>query len=64
VLEYGALLRESLPTGHDRSITRTVLKSIQLLGEEGRGFLRLASGLAVAPISASFLQEQPTGWRA
>ena len=31
VLEYGALLRESLPTGHDRSITRTLLKSIELL---------------------------------
>jgi hypothetical protein len=35
VLEYGALLRESLPTGHDRSITRTLLKSIELLGQEG-----------------------------
>jgi hypothetical protein len=56
-LEYGASLRESLPTGHDRSITRTLLKSIQLLGEEGRDFLLLASGLAVAPITTSFLQE-------
>jgi hypothetical protein len=56
-LEYGALLRDNLPTGHDRSITRTLLKSIQLLSEEGRDFLRLASGLAVAPISSRFLQE-------
>jgi hypothetical protein len=56
-LEYGALLRDSLPTGHDRSITRTLLKSIQLLGQEGRDFLRLASELAVAPISSRFLQE-------
>ena len=57
VLEYGALLRESLPTGHDRSITRTLLKSIQALGEEGKDFLRLAAGLSVAPISNSFLHE-------
>ena len=57
VLEYGALLRESLPTGHDRSITWTLLKSIQLLGEEGGDFLLLASVLAVAPISGSFLQD-------
>jgi hypothetical protein len=55
-LELGALLKESLPTGHDRSITRTMLKSIQLLGEEGRDFLRLASVLAVAPIATSFLE--------
>jgi TIR domain/Tetratricopeptide repeat len=57
VLEIGALLRESLPTGHDRSITGTLLKSLQLLGEEGRDFLRLASVLAVAPIARSFLQD-------
>jgi Flp pilus assembly protein TadD len=57
VLEYGALLRESLPTGHDRGITRTLLKSIELLGQEGRDFLLLASVLAVAPISNSFLRE-------
>jgi hypothetical protein len=57
VLEIGALLRESLPTGHDRSITRTLLKNIELLGEEGRDFLRLASALAVAPIARSFLRE-------
>jgi Tetratricopeptide repeat len=56
-LEYGALLKESLPTGHDRSITRTFLKSIQALKEEGKDFLRLASVLAVAPISSGFLHE-------
>ena len=55
--EYGALLKESLPTGHDRSITRTFLKSIQALGEEGKDFLRLASVLAVAPVSSGFLHE-------
>jgi hypothetical protein len=56
-LEYGVLLKESLPTGHDRSITRTFLKSIQALGEEGKDFLRLASVLAVGPISSGFLHE-------
>ena len=56
-LEIGALLRESLPTGHDRSITRTLLKSIRLVGQEGRDFLLLASVLAIAPIARSFLQE-------
>jgi hypothetical protein len=56
-LEYGALIQETLPTGHERSITRTLLKSIKLLGGEGKDFLRLASVLAVAPISSQFLQE-------
>ncbi len=56
-LEYGALLKESLPTGHDRSITRTFLKSIQALGKEGQEFLCLASLLAVAPISSGFIHE-------
>jgi tetratricopeptide (TPR) repeat protein len=56
-LEFGALLRESLPTGHERSITRTLLKSIQLLDKEGRDFLRLAACLAVAPVTTSFLRE-------
>jgi tetratricopeptide (TPR) repeat protein len=56
-LEYGALLKESLPTGHDRSITRTFLKSIQALEEEGKDFLRFASVLAVAPIPINFIRE-------
>ena len=56
-LEYGAKLEESLPTGHARSIAQTFRKSIQMLREEGRDFLRLASVLAVAPISSRFLQE-------
>jgi TIR domain len=56
-LEYGSLLRESLPTGHDRSISRTLLKSIKLLGEEGVDFLCLASVLATAPISISAVRE-------
>jgi hypothetical protein len=49
-LEFAALLKESAPTNHDRNISRTFLKSIRLLGEEGVKFLCLASVLAVAPI--------------
>jgi hypothetical protein len=37
--EFGAELRESLPTGHERSISGTLLKSIRLLGDEGVDFL-------------------------
>ena len=54
-LEFGVFLRESLPTGHERSISATFLKSIRHLGEEGLDFLRLASGLAVAPIRVSLV---------
>ena len=49
-VEFGATLRESLPTGHERSISGTLMKSIRLLGEEGLDFLRLASVLAVDAI--------------
>jgi tetratricopeptide (TPR) repeat protein len=49
-VEFGAELRESLPTGHDRSISRTLLKSIRQLSPGGLDFLRVASVLAVAPI--------------
>ncbi len=56
-IEYGALNRENLPTGHDRSISRTFFKSINLLGKEGLDFLCLASVLAVAPIHAELVQE-------
>ena len=56
-VEFGNLLKESLPTGHDRRISATLLKSIRQLGPEGLGFLRLASVLAVAPIQLTFLLE-------
>jgi hypothetical protein len=46
-LESGSHLKDGLPTGHERSISGTLLKSIRLLGEEGMDFLRLASVLAV-----------------
>jgi hypothetical protein len=56
-LEFGQLLKDSLPTGRERSISATLLKSIRQLGREGRDFLRLASILAVAPIPVSFLSD-------
>jgi len=45
-------LAGALPTGHETSIARTLLRSVALLGEEGRDFLRLAASLAAAPIPA------------
>ena len=56
-VEFGNVLRESLPTGHERSISATLLKSIRQLGPEGMDFLRLASVLAVAPIQVKFVSE-------
>jgi tetratricopeptide (TPR) repeat protein len=55
-VEFGARLRESLPTGHERSISGTLLRSIRMLGAEGTDFLRLASSLAVAPIPARLVE--------
>jgi hypothetical protein len=49
-LELAAEISHELPTGHQKSIVRTLLQSIDRLGAEGRDFLRLASVLAVAPI--------------
>lgn len=49
-LELAKDLVGQLPNGHEKSIAATLLRSIELLDAEGRDFLRLASGLAVAPI--------------
>ena len=46
-----AQLRDELPNGHERSIARTLSRSIDRLGDAGRDFLRLASVLAAAPVS-------------
>lgn len=54
-LEYAAKLKKMLPTGHEKSIASTLLRSIRQLEPEGLDFLRLASVLAVAPIPASFV---------
>jgi len=48
-------LAEALPNGHQKSITQTMLRSLQELGAEGQDFLRLASVLAVAPIPGSLV---------
>ncbi len=49
-LELAAELADELPTGHERSIAATLLRSIGLLDDDGRDLLRLAAALAVAPI--------------
>jgi tetratricopeptide (TPR) repeat protein len=48
-------LADALPNGHQKSIAQTMLGGIQNLQAEGLDFLRLASVLAVAPITASLV---------
>ena len=55
-IEFGARLRERLPTGHERSISQTLLKSIRMLGPEGTDFLRIAAILAPAPIPVRLVE--------
>ncbi len=55
-LEFTAELADALPTGHDKNIASTLLRSIEQLDEAGRDFLRLASVLAVAPIPVTLVQ--------
>ena len=50
-----AELRDALPNEHERSIARTLSRSIELLGEGGLDFLRLASVLAAAPVSGELV---------
>jgi hypothetical protein len=54
-LELAAELEEILPTGHERSIARTLLSGISTLGEEGTDMLRIASLLASAAIPATIV---------
>jgi tetratricopeptide (TPR) repeat protein len=54
-LELGKELIGLLPTGHEVSIARTFLISINQLDEEGKDFLRLASVLATAPIHGTLV---------
>lgn len=49
-LELAAELADMLPSGHEKSVAATLLRSVRSLPEEGQDFLRLASLLAVAPI--------------
>ena len=51
-LELAGELAGELPTGHERSITSTLLRSIRALGKHGVDFLRIASLLAAEPIPA------------
>jgi tetratricopeptide (TPR) repeat protein len=54
-LEFAAELAPMLPTGHDKSVAATLLRSVDMLGEEGRELLDLASALAAAPIPPRFI---------
>jgi tetratricopeptide (TPR) repeat protein len=56
-VEFGDGLKENLPTGHERSISATLLKSIRQLQPQGLDFLMLASVLAVAPISVDLVAD-------
>jgi hypothetical protein len=49
-LELAAEFSDLLPSGHEKSVAATMLRSVRHLEEEGQDFLRLASLLAVAPI--------------
>jgi tetratricopeptide (TPR) repeat protein len=55
VLEFAADLASHLPNGHQKDIAGTLIHSLRLLGDEGWDLLRLASVLAVAPISPTFV---------
>lgn len=54
-LELASRLIGELPTGHERSITSTLLRSIRALSTGGVDFLRIASVLAVEPIPAQLV---------
>jgi tetratricopeptide (TPR) repeat protein len=49
-LEFAGELCDVLPSGHEKSVASTLLRSVRALPEEGRDLLQLASLLAVAPI--------------
>jgi tetratricopeptide (TPR) repeat protein len=54
-LELAAALSDALPNGHERSIAAVLTRSVEQLSDEGLDFLRLASVLAVEPISPRFV---------
>lgn len=55
-LELARDLAGVLPNGHEPAVAATLLQSLTRLGPEGRDFLRLAAGLAVAPIPAALVE--------
>lgn len=55
-LEAAKEFAGTLPSGHETSITNTVLRSIRLLGDEARDVLLLASQLAAGPIPVKLIQ--------
>ncbi len=56
-LELAAEFGGTLPTGHEKSIAATFLRSLRLLGDEGWDVLRLASVLAAAPLPGELIAD-------
>jgi len=56
-LDLAADLTGQLPNGHEPSIATTLLRSIELLDQEGIDFLIIASILAQAPIPTKLVQK-------
>jgi tetratricopeptide (TPR) repeat protein len=56
-LEIAGQLADELPTGHNRSIAGTLLRSIRTLDDAALDLLRLAAILAVEPIPAELVVE-------
>jgi tetratricopeptide (TPR) repeat protein len=54
-LELAASLHGSLPTGHERSISATLARSIERAGEEARDVLRLACVISPGSISTELI---------
>lgn len=63
-VEFGARIREVLPTGHERSISSTLMRSVRMLGPAGLAFLELASALAGAPVPVSLVEAAFRQWPA
>ena len=56
-LELISELADALPNGHESSIARTLLRSIDQLDEPGRDVLRLTAVLGAAPVPARLIAE-------
>jgi len=57
ILQILEELGEDLPNGHERNIVATLRRSVELLDEDGPGFLRLASVLATEAIPADLVND-------
>lgn len=55
-LEFASELAGALPTGHEPSIARTLLRTVQQVRDEGQGLLRLGSLVDAAPLPVRFVE--------